>query len=128
MTPATPFLVLARGLLGLLIIEAPVAFSATSGEYTDAICDDGGPVYDEDGQYRKDCTHQGCGLNDSVCYYGDYFERCLDATGAPTGQCQTTEGGCSGRLDCLWLWIDCTGQYQCNSATTLGCKEGTCTE
>jgi hypothetical protein len=128
MVAATPFLALVRGLIGFLASElAPIPDAAM---YKDGqnVCDDGGEPFTDDGFYRDSCTHEGCGMNDEVCYFNDYFERCLDAYGRPTGRCSAAVITCAGVIGCFSMWIDCGGQYACNEEAYVGCKNGTCNQ
>jgi hypothetical protein len=131
MAVATPVLALARGLIGLLAFELapiPIAEANVVAPSTNLVCDDGGQPFFRNGVYRTECTHEGCGLNDEVCYFGDYFERCLDEFGIQTGECTTTTYDCEGVIGCLSLWIDCEGEYICTTPAIVGCKEGVCKE
>ena len=129
MAAATSLLALVRGFIGLLTLEPAGGVAGDDIIYADFVCDDRGRWYDEDGYYREDCTRDGCGLNDETCYFGDYFERCLDAAGQPTTHCAQETTTCSGVIGCLGLWIDCGGEYHCKMPNgILGCKQGSCVE
>lgn len=128
MAVATPLLALVRGLIGFLTLETSPIAADDADVYANFICDDGGPLHDQKGRYREECTHEGCGFTDDVCYFGGYFDRCLDDYGRPNGQCETTETPCNGILGCLSLWIDCDGEYTCVVPASVGCKQGKCVE
>lgn len=132
MVATTPFLALVRGFIGFLASEfAPIPDAALYAEVK-MVCDDGGEPFTDKGYYRESCTHNGCGMNDEVCYFGDYFERCLDAYGRPTGRCSMATLTCGGVISCFSLWLDCGGQsggtYACNDPAIVGCKDGSCVE
>lgn len=131
MLPAS-VLVLARGLLGLLSLGASAtceAYSVDIEEYIDAKCDDGTKVFDINGELRLECTIEGCGPIDELCYRGTYFEQCLDTYGRKTGRCDTHMLECEGTIACAFLWIDCKGTWGCDSPNKLvGCRKGHCEE
>jgi hypothetical protein len=128
---SAPLLVLARGLFSLFSLGAPATYERYADvieKYKSARCDDGSPVFDENDNVRLECTINGCGPVDAVCYYDDYFERCLDAYGRPTGRCMTDTTTCDGVISCAYLWIDCEGEWGCDNSKLIGCGEGHCKE
>jgi hypothetical protein len=127
--------IVARGIVGFLQFNVTPVQPVQMDDVVDIapyaninVCDDSGPLLDDDSNVREDCTREGCGFRDEVCYFDDYFERCLDRYGRPTGRCHAAKTTCTGVLGCLVLWFDCGGQYACHDKGVVGCNQASCSD